>query len=359
MLSMRIKTQPHEIPFFTGENLLPALTEYLNENFPTHSVFLIADSTVALHHAETAESHLKQHPHYRELLIFPAGEQHKSREQKDRLEDMLLLAKAGRDSLIIAMGGGVTGDLAGYVAATLFRGVPLIHLPTSLLAQVDSSIGGKVGINHPTGKNLIGAFYQPTAVFCDVNFLASLPDDEFINGMAEVIKYGIIMDQELLSWLETHHKQILQRDKDLLEKIILRCIENKIKVVESDEKENGYRSILNFGHTVGHAIEKLTGYQVKHGFAIAAGMQIAAILSQQRLGYPAEEVARLENLLTRYQLNRVNPRDFAIEELWQCMITDKKARQQTPRFSLMKTAEFPELFYPIEKQELENAIKAS
>ncbi len=356
MLSMRIKTQSHEIPFYVGQNLWETLSSYLQNNFPAHSIFVICDSNIANRYTATAEQYLKAHPFFREILVFPAGEQYKSRDQKDRLEDLLLLAKAGRDSVIIAMGGGVTGDLAGYVAATLLRGVPLIHLPTSLLAQVDSSIGGKVGINHATGKNLIGAFYQPQAVFCDVDFLNSLPNEEFYNGMAEVIKYAVILDEELWHWLETESDQILQRNVDVLKKIITRCIKLKINVVEADEKETGYRSILNFGHTVGHAIEKLTVYQVKHGFAIAAGMKIAAALSEKHLNYPPGYVKRLWQLIDRFQLNRVQPNQFSIDELWQCMVSDKKARRQIPRFTLMKSPKEPELFYPIEKQELENAL---
>jgi 3-dehydroquinate synthase len=355
-LPIRFKEQLLQSTFQVGRNLWKPLANFLVEYFPTHSVFFISDSNVADIYAGTVRQSLRNHPGFRDILVFPAGEQNKSRIQKERLEDLLLLQKAGRDSVIVAMGGGVTGDLAGYVAATLHRGVPLFHLPTSLLAQVDSSIGGKVGINHPVGKNLIGAFYQPQAVFCDVDFLRTLPEEEFLNGMAEVIKYAIILDDQLWELLEQESAQILQRLPEVLEDVIVRCAELKIKVVMADEKESGYRSILNFGHTVGHAVEHLSGYQVKHGFAVAVGMNVAARLSHRLLNYPRERVQRLEKLIRTYGLNRVELKQFSPAEIWEAIKKDKKARQQTPRFTLMKTVDQPELFYPVEKQELEDVL---
>lgn len=186
-----------QIPCHVGENLWQPLREHLKTQFPKHAVYVIADSQVAEIYAPEAEQQLAAHPGFRGLLQFPAGEQSKCRAQKDALEDALLAQKAGRDTVLVAFGGGVTGDLVGYVAATLHRGVPLVHLPTTLLAMVDSSIGGKTGINHPAGKNLIGAFYQPDSIFCDVRFLKTLSTVEFLSGMAEVIKYAVIMDDEL------------------------------------------------------------------------------------------------------------------------------------------------------------------
>jgi 3-dehydroquinate synthase len=358
-LPIRIKEQLRQVTFHVGRNLWKPLSAYLGESFPTHSVFLITDSNLVDIYANAACKNLRDHPGFCDILVFPAGEQNKSRTQKERLEDLLLLQKAGRDSVIVAIGGGVTGDLAGYVAATLHRGVPLIHLPTSLLAQVDSSIGGKVGINHPAGKNLIGAFYQPQAVFCDVDFLRSLPEEEFVNGMAEVIKYAVILDDQLWDLLEDNNARILQHDPETLEEVIVRCAQWKIKVVEADEKESGYRSILNFGHTVGHALEKLSGYRIKHGFAVAAGMRVAARLSRQLLNYPPDRIQRLENLLQIYHLNRVGLKQFSPDEIWDAIKTDKKARQYAPRFSLMKSVNQPELLYPVEKQELEDALGKS
>lgn len=332
------------------------MTDYIQEFFPTHSCFVIADDTVADLYGTRLQQAFADLQSFRGILEFPAGEASKNRKHKDALEDQLLAQKAGRDSLIIAMGGGVTGDMAGYVAATLHRGLPLIHLPTSLLAQVDSSVGGKVGINHPSGKNLIGAFYQPQAVFADMDFLKTLSDEEFFNGMGEVIKYAVILDDELWQILEDKSAAIINRDPVLLQEVVTRCAALKIQVVEADEKESSYRSILNYGHTVGHAIEQLGQYKLKHGFAIAAGMRIAAKLSERVLDYPASRVERLNKLLDTYHLDQVDYRDYDFEAIWECLKTDKKSRQQKPKFSLMNKNNQPELLYPIEKAELQDVF---
>ena len=355
-LAMHIKLPAYEIPCYFGENLWESLLRYLQVHFPDFALFVISDSHVAELYKGVVQEKLGAHSGFRGVLTFPAGEANKSRRQKEKLEDALLAQKAGRDTVIVAMGGGVTGDLAGYVAATLLRGVPLVHLPTSLLAQVDSSIGGKTGVNHPAGKNLIGAFYQPQAIFCDVNFIDTLPDDEFSSGMGEVIKYAVTLDDELWQWLEKKRQAILDREHRTLQKVIERCARLKIGIAESDEKEAGLRSILNFGHTVGHAIEQLSKYRLKHGFAVAAGMFVAAKLSERYLNYPKERVERLENLLQSYHLNHVDFSAFTINEIWESMLSDKKTRQQIPRFSLMNASNQPELFYPIEKRELENVL---
>ncbi len=353
---IKIKSPANEIPCYFGEDLWGSLLRFLQVHFSDFALFVISDGHVADLYKDTVQKRFGTHPGFRGVLTFPAGEASKSRRQKEMLEDALLAQKAGRDTLIVAMGGGVTGDLAGYVAATLMRGVPLVHLPTSLLAQVDSCIGGKTGVNHPVGKNLIGTFYQPHAIFCDVQFINTLPMDEFFSGMAEVIKYAVTLDDELWNWLEKEQQAVLDRESVTLQRVIERCAKLKIKIAEADEKETGLRSILNFGHTVGHAIEQLSEYRLKHGFAIAAGMRVAAKLSERNLGYPKERVERLEKLLQIYQLNRVDFSDFTLSEIWESMLADKKTRQQAPRFSLMNASNQPELFYPIEKRELENVL---
>ena len=340
-----------------GEHLGEALCQYLLEHFPEHSVFVISDHIVAELHGNTLTAHLGKHPGFKELFSFPAGEASKNAATTGSLQDQLLAAKAGRDTVIIAFGGGVTGDMAGYVAATLHRGVPLIHVPTTLLAQVDSSIGGKVGVNHSAGKNLLGAFYQPYAVFSDIHYLSTLTNEEFINGMAEVVKYGVILDPQLWRQLEENVSAAATFNPGFIEPIIRRCIQLKIDVVEKDEKESGLRSILNWGHTVGHAIEKLSSYGVKHGFAIAEGMNIAARLSHRLLGYPQSLVDRQKDLFNRLGLNTVRLHDYALEDIWNIILTDKKARRQLPRFTLMRTETQPELYYAIEKQELQDAYQ--
>ncbi len=355
---LNLKETRHTIPLWVGTDLWPTLRQYLGAHYQGRTLFLISDSRVGSLYRRTVLENLSEFFPEEHFILFPEGEASKSREQLARLQDMLLEHKAGRDTLLLALGGGVSGDLVGFLAATLHRGVDLIHLPTSLLAQVDSSIGGKVGINHPVGKNLIGAFYQPRAIFTDIRFLDTLAEEEYLNGLGEVIKYAAILDGELWTWLEKEREKILQRDSAILEKIVARCVELKIAVVEKDEKESRYRSILNFGHTVGHAIEKLSHYEVKHGFAVAAGMKIAARLSNQLLGLPRSWVNRLDQLLEAYRLNRTNLADFSLDQLWNVLLTDKKSRRQHPHFTLLKAPQQAELFYPVQKEELERALSA-
>ena len=355
-LYIRIKSQERHIPVYVGKGLEKQLVHWLNEIYPQHAVFAIMDDHVYSIYAQRVRDHLLAHPGFKKILKFPAGEFSKNRRTKSVLEDQLLSARAGRDTVLLAMGGGVTGDLAGFVAATLHRGIPLIHVPTSLLAQVDSSIGGKVGINHQQGKNLIGAFYQPAAVFSDIRYLRTLPRDEFINGLAEVIKYAVILEPSLIDFLENHRERILAREEDTLLEIVSLCVSLKIRVVEKDEKEVGYRSILNFGHTVGHAIEKLTDYRTKHGMAVATGMRVALKLSHQLLGYPFSQVQRICRLLDGFELREIQVHSLQFHELWNAILSDKKARQQTPRFTLMRSLKEPALFYPVKQEELKYAV---
>ena len=358
-LSLRIESPPKTIPITIGQFLWEKFVEFLSAKFASYSIFLLTDSNVATHHQERAVRYLQRHSRFIDAIVFPAGEQSKSREQKAELEDLLLQKKAGRDSLLVAMGGGVTGDLVGYVAASLHRGVPLVHLPTSLLAMIDSSIGGKVGVNHPAGKNLLGAFYQPEAIFTDIDFLQTLPDTEYRNGLAEAVKYAVILDPDLFTFLEQQRDQILTRNPESLLEIITRCVKLKISVVEKDEKETNYRSILNFGHTVGHAIEKLSGLKIKHGFAVAAGMVTAVRLSRMLLNFPEEQVQRLLDLLRAYRLLETNIARFSPGEIWQTMQTDKKVRQQISRFTLLDKNGAPVLFHPVSQEDLFHALKAS
>jgi len=357
-LNLTLKTATSRIPVFIQSDVWKKLNEFLWQKFEKYTVYLIADENVSALYDKKIMAHLGDLRRFQGIFTFPAGERSKSRAQLAGLQDRLLQKKAGRDTLLIAMGGGVTGDLVGFLAATLHRGVPLIHLPTSLLAQVDSSIGGKVGIDHPQGKNLLGSFYQPAAVFIDPAFLQTLPEDEFINGMAEVIKYGIILSPGLINTLERKKKQVLLHHPAILKSMVRWCVELKVKVVQQDEKEGHYRSILNFGHTAGHAIEQLSRFRVKHGFAVAAGMKIALQLSQQLLGYPEREVKRINTLLQNYHLERVDIHKYPLEQVWELMLSDKKARQQSPRFTLLDRHGDPKLFHPVTKKEFRDAWNA-
>ena len=264
----------------------------------------------------------------RQVDVFEVGdgERFKTLETYARILDVLVRKRHSRATTVVALGGGVVGDVAGFAAATYQRGVDLVQIPTTLLAQVDSSVGGKTAVNHSAGKNLIGAFHQPRAVVADVDTLRTLPEREFAAGLAEVIKYGVIADAGFFAWLEAHMETLLERDPTALCRVVRRCCEIKAEVVADDEREQGRRAILNFGHTFGHAIETLTNYQrYRHGEAVAIGMAMAMELSA-RLGLAsAAEGDRVRAVLARAGLP-LTAAAVAPETMLHAMAMDKKAR---------------------------------
>lgn len=269
--------------------------------------------------------------------VVPAGEESKDLAKLEWLYGRALEAGLDRSSLIIALGGGVVGDLAGFMAATYMRGIKLLQVPTSLLAMVDSSVGGKTAVNLPQGKNLVGAFYQPVAVLINLATLATLPDREYVSGIAEVIKYGVIWDAVFFSYLEENMDKLLTRDAAVLEKVVARCCEIKAEVVGLDERESGVRAILNFGHTFGHALEKVSGYgELLHGEAVSIGMVYAARLSQAVKGLSGDECERIVELLRRAGLPVAVPDAVAgdWDMLRKAMSSDKKSVNALPRFVL-------------------------
>ena len=265
-------------------------------------------------------------------LTLPDGEAFKTLTAVEKILDELVSARAARDTTVIALGGGVVGDIAGFAAACYMRGVDFIQVPTTLLAQVDSSVGGKTGVNHPGGKNLIGAFHQPNIVLIDTDTLSTLPDREFCAGLAEVIKYGAIVDEQFFEWLEGNMPALLDRDADALAHAIRRSCELKAEVVAEDEREAGKRALLNFGHTFGHAIENSLGYgEWLHGEAVAVGMIMAAAMS----GIAESEQARLRSLLRAAGLP-VEPPNVGADRLVNAMSLDKKVLASRLRFILLK-----------------------
>ena len=269
-------------------------------------------------------------------ILVEEGEKAKGWTTLDRVFDALLAARLGRDALVVALGGGVVGDLAGFAAATYQRGVPFIQVPTTLLAQVDSSVGGKTAINHARGKNMVGAFHQPLAVIADVAALDSLPDRELRAGIAEVIKHGFILDQPFVAWLEANIAKLLARDRAALEHAVLRSCELKAQVVAADERESGQRAILNFGHTFGHAIEAGAGYgEWLHGEAVAIGMVMAAELSARAGTLRREDADRVKALIERAGLPVRGPK-LPIERYLELMQVDKKAAGGKVRFVLLE-----------------------
>lgn len=279
---------------------------------------------------------LKKNGFDMEVIEVPEGERYKNMREAEKIYTRLLSSKLDRYSPLIALGGGVIGDLTGFVAATYRRGVPYIQIPTSLLAQVDSSIGGKTAVNHPLGKNMIGAFHQPTGVFIDLSVLKTLSEREFRCGMAEIIKYGIIADEKLFNFLEKYYKNIKNLDFKKLQYIIESSCKIKASIVSKDEREKGLRSILNFGHTIGHALESLTGYKkYNHGEAVAIGIVAASSISHEVGLCSKKDVDRVIRVIEAFelptQLPKINP-----EKILKALYYDKKVRNNKIKLILMK-----------------------
>lgn len=269
------------------------------------------------------------------LLTFPAGEKSKTRQTKERLEDQLLAKKFGRDTLLIVMGGGVVTDLGGFVAATYLRGIPYLSIPTTLLAMVDASIGGKTGVNVKEGKNVIGAFYPPKELFIDYGMLSTLSDQEILYGSAEILKKALISDHHFYGFLEEHVGQWKERDQGFFKKVITQSIKIKKKVVENDSEEGGERRILNFGHTIGHGIETLEEYQLPHGEAVALGMIVESLISQ-KLGHLKEkDFEAIYTLIKKMGFSLKLSGKVTITAMKEAMTRDKKASHQKPRFVIL------------------------
>ena len=323
MQTLTVNLTERSYPIQIGPGLLDR-TELLDAHLPYKRAALISNETVFPLFGERALASLARCGLKAVPIIIPDGEQYKSWQTLDRIFDALLSHAFDRKSTLIALGGGVIGDLVGFAAATYQRGVPYIQIPTTLLAQVDSSVGGKTAVNHARGKNMIGAFYQPKMVLADTDTLKTLPDRELRAGLAEVIKYGLIRDSEFFAWLETHFDQIMARDEEAMAQVILRSCENKAAVVAADEREQGERALLNLGHTFGHAIETALGYGVwLHGEAVAVGMVMAAHFSQQRGHYASADLKRTVALIERSGLP-IRPPGIAAERMLELMQVDKK-----------------------------------
>jgi len=314
--------------------VLDGLIEDLATSPPGSRLFLVSDDRVAALHGEALRDRLSERGLAVDMLTFPEGEASKSREEKARLEDRLLSLGAGRDSALLAVGGGVTGDLSGFVAATWHRGVPVVQVPTSLLSMADAALGGKTAINLGAGKNLVGAFHQPLGVYADVAVLATLAEERYVEGFAEVVKAAVVGDLRLFRWLEKNVEPLLDRHPDALEHAIGECMRIKGRVVTRDEREAGRRAILNFGHTIAHALETRTGYAIHHGQAVAVGMCVEARIAQRVTGLSASHVARLERLVERFGLPSRPSMDVTAAELLSATRHDKKVREGQVRYAL-------------------------
>jgi len=300
-------------------------------------IAVVVNPTVKALYAKQVMESLKAQGFMAMVIVIPDGEQHKDLDWANAIYTSLLTNAFDRRSLIVALGGGVIGDLAGFAAATYMRGIPFVQVPTTLLAMVDSSVGGKTGVNHPMGKNMIGAFHQPQKVLMDLEVLKTLPKEEFLSGMAEVIKYGVIWDGAFFDYLDNNRDRILGLDRDALIHVIRRSCEIKAEVVGKDEREGGLRAILNFGHTVGHAIEKAENYTMRHGEAVAIGMVYASRLAFATGLCDASVPERVEKLIASYGLPtnlRSLSRKPTVQGLMDTMQIDKKAEGGKVKFVL-------------------------
>lgn len=317
-----------------GDDVLAGLPELLERYLPASQYAVITDSTVAPLYGERVAAAIgRQRP--ATVVAFPAGEWNKNRETWTGVTDRLLDAGLGRDGAVLAVGGGVVGDVAGFVAATYLRGIPYVQIPTTLLAMIDSSVGGKTAVDTPLGKNLVGAFHQPRAVLADVTTLASLPRLHLAAGMAEAMKHGAIADAGYFARLAEAAPGVFAHDLTTLFDAVRRSLEIKVEVVADDEREQGRRATLNFGHTVAHALESVSGYEILHGEAVAIGMASEAQLGE-RLGLTVAGTGRtLTTALEGYGLPTALPTDLAITRLVDAMLHDKKVRGRSVRFALI------------------------
>jgi len=335
MKTLHVNLGERSYPIYIGQGLL-AQPELFTQHNPGQQVMIVTNKTVAPIYLERIRRHLKAYKC--EFVVLPDGEKYKTLEVLNDIFDALLAYRFERSATLIALGGGVIGDMTGFAAACYQRGVAFIQVPTTLLAQVDSSVGGKTGVNHPLGKNMIGAFYQPRCVIADTDVLNTLNDRELRAGIAEVIKYGLIRDLPFFEWLETNIDALLKRDATALTYAIERSCINKAEVVAADEKESGMRALLNLGHTFGHAIETGLGYGVwLHGEAVATGMCLAADLSHRLNWVTWKDLTRIVALIKRAHLPHQIPALLSSERMMELMAVDKKVKSGKLHLVLLKS----------------------
>ncbi len=334
MKTLYVELGERRYPIFIGSNLNPQ--ELLEPYIHGKQVMVVSNDTVAPLYLDRYKAALENLGKTVATCILPDGEKYKNIEHLNLIFDALLEAGFNRDSTVLALGGGVIGDMAGFASACFQRGVYFIQVPTTLLSQVDSSVGGKTGINHPLGKNMIGAFQQPQVVLADMSQLATLPDRELSAGLAEVIKYALLGDEDFLVWLEANMEGLIARDEQLLAEAVYRSCAHKARIVANDEKEQGERALLNLGHTFGHAIESYLGYgEWLHGEAVATGMVMAADLSHRMGWISLEDLERTKKIISRAQLPIVCPK-IPLDDFLAYMAHDKKVLNGQLRLVLLQ-----------------------
>jgi len=339
--SIDVKSSSGSYPFTVGSDVFENKVTTLQQDLGFDKCFILADENLWNFHSEHIDSVFAGLEIDYTVTVIPSGEQSKSVNHWRDLVDFLLHSGVRRNTPLFAIGGGVTGDLAGFVAASTLRGIPLVHVPTTLLAMVDSSIGGKTGVNHSTGKNLIGAFYQPKEVIADIGFLSTLPHRDWTNGLSEILKYGAISDHSIFQTCDMFNEDndVLKTHPDKLNRLILKCARIKADIVEADEFESGTRAFLNFGHTFAHALEKVSDFDLmNHGEAVYLGMLAAITLSQETGAEIGDEPFRRFRSLYNF---RVDPGMLPEHKLFEAMKSDKKVIDSTFRFVLLNNWQQP------------------
>ncbi|OLC08378.1 MAG: 3-dehydroquinate synthase [Gemmatimonadetes bacterium 13_1_40CM_70_11] len=337
MVTVRVPLSEHRdssYDILIGRGLLAELPALLARHCPASAYAVISDSHAGPLYGEQVVHGMTAARCRAELLTFPAGEWNKTRETWAALSDRMLVHQFGRDAAVVALGGGVVGDVAGFVAATYLRGIPYAQVPTTLLAMIDSAIGGKTGVDVPAGKNLLGAFHQPRLVVSDLEVLGTLPPVQLAAGMAEALKHAVIADAEYFALLEREWAAARERDPRILERVVTRSVEIKAEVVAADEREAGRRAVLNFGHTVGHAIETVVKFAVAHGEAVAIGMAAEARLAERLSLAEPGTAERIRRALEAYGLPLEAPAEATPDDLVAAMQHDKKVRDGAIRFAL-------------------------
>lgn len=352
-------------PIHIESGSLDTVAVFCSRHAPAHRYCVIADSQVAQLYGERVLEAFRREDINVEIISFPAGEWNKSCEAWSSLSNKLISAGFGRDSAIVALGGGVTGDLAGFVAATYMRGVPVVQVPTSLLAMLDSSVGGKTGIDTDAGKNLIGAFHHPAGVLVDPVVLKTLPRDQRCAGLAEAIKTAAILDEDLWDWMGVHAHELVKGGTDASAQLVARVVSHKAHIVAEDPAEQNLRSILNFGHTVGHALEALEGYKLLHGEAVAAGMRIEACMGESLGITKLGTTKQIEALLEQCLLGGLWEVDRRSAEVREAMLLDKKSLKNRVRcvflsqIGTVATDTEGHYTFPLDREELDDLLSTA
>ncbi|KUG24101.1 3-dehydroquinate synthase [hydrocarbon metagenome] len=340
-----------------GRDIIDRIALIIAKNHKSERYIVITDDCVGSLYGKKFLASLEDVGLNVSLIEFPAGEANKNINTVLDIAEKLLHAGADRETFLIALGGGVVGDITGFIASVFMRSVPYIQIPTTLVAQVDSSIGGKTAVDLPQGKNLMGTFYQPCAVFTDLSFLETLPEKEFNNGLSEIIKYGIIDDEKMFHTVEDNIETIKSKDSKILLNIIETCCRIKKSIVEIDEKDQGLRHILNFGHTWGHALEKMSRYTITHGEGVALGMIAAARLSE-KMGYlESNQAKRIETLIRSAGLPWKIPEVFSADDIIDALRMDKKKKGDIVRFVLLKKIGMPFIIGSIKPETITAVIE--